>query len=305
MADINGTIGIDISPEEICRLCNKMQLGPSKYIPEKGLVEVTVPPTRSDILHPVDVIEDVAIAFGFNNIPLKVPSTNCSGAPLPINLFSDLIRSEIAQAGYMEMLTHGLCSTAENFTHLLRPIGPAVSLSNPANMEYEVVRTSLLPGALKTLSFNKSMSHKDGIKLFEISDVVLPTDNDVGAMNARRLVGLYSSYSSGFQVIHGLADRVMTCVQIQPEDGYAANSLTTEQLASLKRVARAGVTYFVRPSSDPCFFPGMSADIVLKFEDGRPEQVVGNMGVVHPKVLENFEVSYPCSVLEMNVDALM
>lgn len=149
------------------------------------------------------------------------------------------------------------------------------------------------------------MSHKDGIKLFEISDVVLPVPNDIGAMNARRLVGLYSSYSSGFEVIHGLADRVMTCVQIQPEDGYAANSLKEQELANLKRVAREGVTYYVRPSSDPCFFQGMSADIVLKYADGRPEKVVGSLGVVHPKVLENFDVPYPCSVLEMDVDALM
>lgn len=305
VADANGTIGIDISPEEMCKLCDKMMLGPAKYIADRGVLEVQVPPTRSDILHAVDVIEDIAIAYGFNNIQLEIPKTLCFGAPLPINQFSDLIRSEIAQAGYMEMLTHGLCSTAENFTHLLRPVGPAVSLSNPANIEYEVVRTSLLPGALKTLAYNKSMSHKDGIKLFEISDVVLATDNDIGAMNARRLVGLYSSYSSGFEVIHGLADRVMTCVQIQPEDGYASNSLTKQELANLKRVARAGVTYFLRPSSDPCFFQGMSADIVLKYEDGTPEKVVGSLGVVHPKVLENFDVSYPCSVLEMDVDALM
>jgi phenylalanyl-tRNA synthetase beta chain len=41
-------------------------------------------------------------------------------------------------------------------------------------MEYEVVRTTLIPGALKTLAFNKSMSHKEGIKLFEISDIVVP-----------------------------------------------------------------------------------------------------------------------------------
>ena len=92
-----------------------------------------VPPTRSDVLHAVDVIEDVAIAYGYNNIPQAIPKTNTVGAPLPINHFTDLLRSEIAQAGYVEMLTHGLCSRAENFTHLRRPIGTAASLSNPAN----------------------------------------------------------------------------------------------------------------------------------------------------------------------------
>lgn len=62
-----------IEEEEICRLCTKMQLGPAEVVEmggaggggEKG-IKVTVPPTRSDILHPVDVVEDVAIAYGFN-----------------------------------------------------------------------------------------------------------------------------------------------------------------------------------------------------------------------------------------------
>ena len=87
-----------------------------------------MPPTRSDILHAVDVIEDVAIAYGYNNIKLDIPRTLTVGAPLPINLFTDLLRAEIARAGYVEMLTHGLCSTAENFTHLRRPIGTNVTI---------------------------------------------------------------------------------------------------------------------------------------------------------------------------------
>ncbi len=132
--DIVGIVGVDIPPADICKLCDRMQLGPAEYLPEQGVVRVHVPPTRSDILHPVDVIEDVAIAYGYNNIPLEFPPTQCFGRPLPINQFADLLRAEIARAGYVEMLTHGLCSTAENFTHLRRPVGPAVSLSNPANV---------------------------------------------------------------------------------------------------------------------------------------------------------------------------
>ena len=68
VADINGTIGINITPTEICTLCDRMQLGPATYESETDSVVVQVPPTRSDILHQVDVIEDVAIAYGYNNI---------------------------------------------------------------------------------------------------------------------------------------------------------------------------------------------------------------------------------------------
>lgn len=302
--DINGTIGINITAEEMCTLCNRMQLGPAEYLKESESIRVHVPPTRSDILHAVDVIEDVAIAYGYNNIVQKVPATLTVGQPLPINQMTDLLRAEVARAGYVEMLTHGLCSTAENFTHLRRPIGPAVSLSNPANVEYEVVRTSLIPGALKTLAYNKSISHKDGVKLFEISDIVLPEANEVGAQNYRRLVALYASNSSGFEVIHGLVDRVMTCVQIPPESSYAQMSLAKQEISDRNKVGRKDVIYFVRPSNDPLFFDGMSAELMLRFLDGK-EKVIGVFGVTHPEVLSNFEISYPCSVVELDLDALL
>jgi phenylalanyl-tRNA synthetase beta chain len=230
------------------------------------------------------------------------------GAPLNINHFTDLLRNEIARAGYMEMLTHGLCSKAENFTHLRRPVTDAVALSNPANVEYEVVRTTLIPGALKTLAYNNSLSHKEGIRLFEISDVVL-TDNthDIGARNERHLLALYSSFSSSFEIIHGLADKIMTWVQIKPEGSYGKMSLTEEEIISGNRVARSGLHYYVRPSKDSIFFDGMSADIVVVYttEEMKKEIVVGSMGVIHPEVLKNFDIDYPCTLLEMNLELLM
>jgi phenylalanyl-tRNA synthetase beta chain len=305
ISEINGTLGVTLTPEQIVTYCNRMLLGPATYNADRNTVTVHVPPTRSDILHPVDVIEDVAIAFGYNNLPVEVPKTICTGAPLPINHFTDLLRAEISRAGYMEMLTHGLCSTAENFSHLQRPIGDAVSLSNPANIEYEVVRTTLIPGALKTLAFNNSLSHKDGIRLFEISDVVLTTNNDIGAKNERHLVALYSAFSSSFEMIHGLADKIMTWTQIQPEESYGKTSLTAEELKDRKRVSREGLHYYVRPSTDPLFFEGMSADVVLVNTKEKTEVVVGSLGVVHPNVLKNFEVDYPCSILEMNLELIM
>ncbi|CAN0188205.1 unnamed protein product, partial [Ectocarpus sp. 13 AM-2016] len=124
-------------------------------------------------------------------------------------------REEISRAGYTEMLTHGLCSRAENFKMLRRQEEPCVSLSNPKHVEYEVVRTSLLPGALKTAQFNRAMPVKDGVRLFEISDVVVRDDScDTGARNSRRLVATYMGPTAGFEIIHGLVDRIMSLVQV-------------------------------------------------------------------------------------------
>lgn len=304
VSDINGTIGVNLTPEEICKLCDKLQLGPATYSLESDSITVFVPPTRSDILHAVDIIEDVAIAYGYNNIPQEIPKTLTVGAPLPINQFTDLLRAEISRCGYVEMLTHGLCSTAENFTHLRRPITAAVSLSNPANVEYEVIRTTLFPGALKTLSYNRKVSHKDGVKLFEISDVVVRSDSDIGSSNVRKCVVLHAGYSAGFESIHGLVDHIMTMAQIQPEEKYGLTSLTPEEFADRKRVAKEGVSYYVRAGNDPIFFPGMNVEVMLTYKDGS-EVIAGVLGTLHPDVLEKFEIVYPCSGAELDIELIM
>ncbi|OAV88196.1 hypothetical protein PTTG_09257 [Puccinia triticina 1-1 BBBD Race 1] len=64
------------------------------------LLSVTVPPTRPDILHECDLVEDVAIAYGFNNLTKTFPSTNTVAKPYPINKISDLVRKECAFAGW-------------------------------------------------------------------------------------------------------------------------------------------------------------------------------------------------------------
>ena len=267
--DINGTIGINVSVEDMLKYCDKMMLGPAIHIPETDSIRVQVPCTRSDVLHAVDVIEDIAIAYGYNNIVTSVPPTLTVGAPLPINQFTDLLRAEIARGGYVEMLSHGLCSTAENFTNLRRPItNEAVSLANPANVEYEVVRTTLIPGALKTLAHNRSISHKDGVKLYEISDVVVRDENsDTGCRNERHIVSLYAAHTAGFEHIHGLVDRIMLCVQIQAEKTYANTSLTSDEISDRKRVARPNISYRVQHGNDPIYFDGMSAEIILQTID--------------------------------------
>lgn len=105
---------------------------------------VSVPPTRSDVLHACDVAEDVAIAFGFNNIAEALPATATAGAELPLNQLTELLRVDLAAAGFTEVLTWALCSHAENFTQLRREDDGAVRISNPATMEFQVPPSYLL-----------------------------------------------------------------------------------------------------------------------------------------------------------------
>ncbi|KAJ1457851.1 hypothetical protein M885DRAFT_514345 [Pelagophyceae sp. CCMP2097] len=312
---IRGTIGLtaEMLPAEMaCELCERMQLAPASYDANTGLVTVSVPPTRSDIMHAVDVVEDVAIAYGFNRVPETLPKTATVGAPQPINNFADLLREEVARAGYIEMLTHGLCRNDENFALLRHPEGAeahkAVVLSNPASEDFEIVRTTLLVGALKTLCCNKRHAVRNGLKLFEVSDVVVRSESDdVGAHNVRHVVATYTGATAGFEVIHGLLDRIMACAQIPPSAAYAAGSLKPDDLdsyATAAKIKACGVEYHIEPVDDATFFPGRCAQVVVTAPGG-VRTIMGKLGVVHPVVLKNFDVDYPTSSIELDVELLM
>ena len=81
-------------------------------------VKFTVSPIRADILHACDIAEEIGIGYGFNNIEMTYPSSNTIGALIPENKFTDLLRHELAQAGYIESLTQALVSHKENYDFL-------------------------------------------------------------------------------------------------------------------------------------------------------------------------------------------
>ena len=316
---VNSMIGINVTAQDMVQLCNKIQLAPASLTNDDKTLQITVPPTRSDILHPVDIAEDIGIAYGFNNIVKRVPQTCTVGGEQPLATLGDLLREEIARAGYIEVLTHGLCSIRDNFTALRRNITAAVSLSNPANVEYQVVRTTLLPGLLKTLQHNKSASFTNGFKLFEISDVVFPddkhviTDTVVGAKNVRNLCAVYAGPTSGFEIIHGLVDRIMTLTEVAPEEEYIKNS--SKGAEEKYRVTREGWYYTIRElkddESDSChyscrtYFPGRAAEILLTKPGCEERKSIGTFGILHPEVLSNFDIIYPTSSLELDLEYLL
>eukprot|EP00897_Mesotaenium_endlicherianum_P008434 jgi/Mesen1/7619/ME000004S07890 len=143
---------------------------------------------------------DVAIAYGYNNLAKTVPQSATTGKQQPLNQFCDHLRAEVAQAGFTEVLTWALISHAENFEMVKRVDDKATAaiIGNPRSADFEVVRSSLLPGMLKTMGHNKDAPRP--LKIFEVSDVVLLDDSkDVGAANSRRLVALYCNLTSGFE----------------------------------------------------------------------------------------------------------
>lgn len=110
-----------------------------------------------DILHPCDIAEDIGIAYGYMNIKDVLPPSQTFGSQQPLNKFSDLLRLELAAAGYKETLNFSLCSREEIGEAINRPIDPeAVHIANPKSQDFQVGRTTLIPGLLKFVASNKS-----------------------------------------------------------------------------------------------------------------------------------------------------
>jgi len=208
---INSCCGLTLSPDDMCARLHRMGYVASPTTSSSDLIEVQVPPTRADVLHQADIMEDVAISYGFNNLPRTFPSKAATIAcPLPMNRLADIVRMEAAMAGWSEVLPLILCSHDENFAWLNRKDDgkTAVRLQNPKTAEYQIVRTSLVPGLLKCIRENKG--HSVPIKVFEVSDVAFKDESkERKSRNERHFAAAWYGKTSGFEMVHGLMDRVM------------------------------------------------------------------------------------------------
>ncbi|KAJ7638967.1 phenylalanyl-tRNA synthetase subunit beta [Roridomyces roridus] len=303
---VNSCTGLNLSGSEVSKLLQKMSLytslSPSN--PDKILVEI--PATRPDILHECDLMEDAAIAYGFNNLPLTFPPTTTVGQPSPVSEVSDVVRQEWALAGWVEVLPLILCSHEENFEWLNHEDDgkTVIKIANPKTLEFQVVRTTLVPGLLKTIRENRS--HALPIKIFETSDIaVKDSTRERQARNIRHAAAVWCNKTAGFEVVHGMLDRAMKMLDVP-------------RIGSQDHTAKTG--YYIKETSDPMYFPGRAATIYYRPPPAAAKNSIsavkqeietalhlqdmklGTLGILHPTVLEKFEIGYPCSSIEFTLE---
>ncbi|KAI0776070.1 phenylalanyl-tRNA synthetase [Trametes elegans] len=302
---VNSCTGLQLNASEVAKLLERMTLSTSVSSNDPDEVIVQVPPTRPDILHECDLMEDAAIAYGFNNLPDTFPTTSTVAQPLAISKLSDIVRLEWGLAGWVEALPLILCSHEENFDWLNRKDDgkTAVRIANPKTLEFQVVRTSLLQGLLKTIRENRS--HPLPIRVFESADVVLKDAAlERQARNVRHAAAVWCNKTAGFEIVHGLLDRIMLMLEVPRIAGDDHKAVTG---------------YYIKERDDPTFFPGRAATIyyrppkgssglavlgrTLKAALNSPGDLeIGVLGILHPSVLNKFEISYPCSALEFTLE---
>lgn len=290
IAYINSCVGLDYSGEQLAGLLQKMSL---KATPHGDKLEVEVPVTRSDVLHQCDIMEDAAIAYGYNNLTKTKPKAQelMVASALPINKVADIIRNALAQAGYVETLPLTLSSHAENFEYLRQKDDntTAVKLENPKTAEYQVVRTTLLPGILKTIRENRK--HSLPIKVFEAGDVVLKNPElERGAFNQRNWCAVYAGKTSGFEYVQGLLGKIM-------------QTMRTKWLEDPKKDNGRG--YWIAEDNNPTFFDGRGAKVYFRAGEGAADQHIGSIGVLHPEVLNHFDLPFAASSVEINTEVFL
>ncbi|ROT72894.1 hypothetical protein C7M84_008703 [Penaeus vannamei] len=282
----NKLAGVEESAESMCKLLTSMSLNAKPN--GEGKIVVDVPPTRYDVLHECDIAEDFAVAYGFDKLAadLRMPPTNTIGQEFELNYLSDKLRLLLSQNNYTEAATFSLCSKADMGERMRVSLEdkPWVRVGNPKTAECEAVRINLLPGILKTIAANKHVALP--IRLFEVSDIVLrnkcaATTRGTGARNHRFLCAVNYNVRGGMEVIQGLLDNIMIALKVPFADQDNARGYTLE-----------GKDY-------PSYFPGFCGDVLIN------GVVVGQIGLVHPEVITNFNLNNPAAALELNLEKVL
>jgi len=265
----NELLGLNISVKEAIRALKRSRVGVRKV---KGdVIYAEVPPYRLDVMHPVDLVEEVAIGLGYNNLQPVVPKTPGFGKLHPDTNFEDVCREIMFGLGFTEVINFTLSNSTRDYLWMrVEPQNP-VRVLNPVSTEYDILRTWLLPGLLYNLATNKHNPYPH--RLFEIGDVLV-VDESIGERVRReaRLALVSSHADASFSEVKSVLEELLRSLGLK---GW-----------SLREVEHAS------------FIKGRVAEIKL---DGVG---IGIIGEVSPEVLEAFDIKMPVSAVEIGLQAV-
>ena len=267
-------IGVDLTPEQVEQRLG--QMGHVATPQEDGSLLVQVPAWRNDIMHPIDLIEDAAIAYGYHNIEPSLVPTMTVGAELPIEGKSEVVRRAMTGLGFMEVLTLILSSPEVNYDALRLPqAGDCVLIEHPISVEQTIIRTTLIPGLLDTFGVNANQELPQ--QIFEVGNIsLLDPEQETGARE----------------------QRMVAAGGIGPRVDYAMIRSACEAL-----LREFGWSLAVEPDDAPCFIEGRGAAVLASRVN--EQRRIGLMGELHPEVLERFKLIQPVAIFEVNLERML
>uniref|UniRef100_A0A7J3X5I4 Phenylalanine--tRNA ligase beta subunit n=1 Tax=Thermofilum pendens TaxID=2269 RepID=A0A7J3X5I4_THEPE len=259
-------LGLRLTAEEVRELLLSMRMEATPV--REGVLEVKYPYYRLDIMHPVDVAEEIAMAYGYERIEPEFLPPKHPGGEHPMEVFSRVVRGIMAEMGFTEVNNYMMTSKKVMFELMCLPEQPIIEVENPRHEAYHALRTWITPQLLQVLASSKHAGYPQ--RIFEVGDVVMPDEAaETRSREERRLA-------------FAIAGKGVTLT-----DGLAALKAFASQLS---------LSVSLQPLEHPSFIPGRVARVFLCSEEA------GFVGEVHPRVLVNFELQVPVVAGELNLD---
>jgi phenylalanyl-tRNA synthetase beta chain len=295
--DASKTIGLRLRATQLEQLLKRMGHGVGTT--ENDSLTVAVPAYRNDVMHPIDLIEDAAIAYGYDRLTPRLVPTFTVGTPQQVEEQSAVARRVLTGLGFHQVMTLVLTSEPAAFERWrLEPDPRAVRIDNPISVEQTICRVSLLPGLLETLAINKQYDLPQ--HLFEVGDCCFCDETaETGAREERfvaaAMIGTHMGYADIRAVADAFAHEMNAELEVRPTEhpSYVAG-----RVAALYGADRSGPRPRAAESCGTGFQP-------VNGPRPRAAERIGTMGEVHPEVLENYGLKHPVSVLELSLERLL
>jgi len=257
---IKNLIGLELKEEEIKKLLEKM-----RYDYKVG--KVTIPNYRRDIMHPFDIIEDIAISYGYKNIKPESVNLYTQGQPLEIRGFIDKAKEVLTGLGYQEVLSPILSNKKNLYENMNIEDFGTIEIDKPMSETYSVVRSWLLPILLEVLSKNKHADYPQ--KIFEEGIVTVKKEEEI-----------YDYHRIALTSAHQNAD-------------------FTEAKQALDLMMRLlGIKYKIVEAEHNSFIPGRAGRIIAD------NKKVGYIGEFSPETIKNWDLDVPVVGFEVNLTEL-
>lgn len=265
-------LGVNFTREEIKDLLGRMGLEVTGN-EKDNYIKVAVPAYRADIWHQIDIVDDIARSYGFDNFTPELTPVFTIGGSLDRTQIIDYIREIMIGLGFTEVFTFALTSKDDQFIKMNLDVSTSVvEISGAREEKINIVRNWLLPELLKALSYSKERKYP--INIFEVSDVVeLSNNSDTGAINKTKIAALSAHKDASFTEIRSVLE-------------YLLNSLGVQKF-SVKRIVHNS------------FIRGRVAGVFLNNDQ------VGFVGELHPRVITNWGLAVPICAMELDLDKIM
>lgn len=257
-------IGIDSSRDEIIGMLRRVRLDAEALNEDE--IEVSIPPYRIDVLHEVDIIENVAIGYDFRKIRARLPDVATVASEDPHKAFENRVREIMIGYGFYEVMSLMLTSEEQHYQKMNLEEDERVVVAQPISQDRTMIRKSLLNGLMEFLEDN---THEElPQKIFEVGEVVyLDESAETRTRGVSKLAALVTHSTANFTEI---------------------KSLTASLISNL------GLQMTVKPLDHPSFIKGRCAEVVTK-----GDKVKGFFGEVSPLVISNFNLEYPVVGFEL------